>query len=313
MLAEYLLDTNFAKSEQGGEDYRVNLQHNLSDAISLLPKLATGLDVNTRFTDVRGMEFTAEVSVFDLLGIDLVHGWLVDPQDTLTYAAVGDKTYNELVYDAITSLGKCSEDTGNVGHVPNTSHGRGKGIVGSASASAGGGVDDDDSEEEGGGGGQSLQEGEDATPRHIGADDLSAALEKTLMVSVPEDARTRTLPEPLSTTSQDSVTRAISSMLTDTVKDAFKTPRRVSKESSFDQEPDSIGKLYSSLSEEEISADECLRNALLVKEFLESHPSQLTVYGISCLMEHMADGQLAVLFRNNHFNVLLRKGEDSIF
>jgi len=37
------------------------------------------------------------VAVFDLLGIALVHGWLVDPQDATTAAVFGNKSYNELV------------------------------------------------------------------------------------------------------------------------------------------------------------------------------------------------------------------------
>jgi hypothetical protein len=37
------------------------------------------------------------VAVFELLGIPLVHGWLVDPQDTRTAAVFGNKSYNELV------------------------------------------------------------------------------------------------------------------------------------------------------------------------------------------------------------------------
>lgn len=40
---------------------------------------------------------TPEVAVFDLLGIPLVHGWLVDPQDSKTTAVFGNKSYNELV------------------------------------------------------------------------------------------------------------------------------------------------------------------------------------------------------------------------
>lgn len=46
----------------------------------VLPKLATGLDVNVRFTGVADFEYTPECIVFDLLGIPLYHGWLVDPQ-----------------------------------------------------------------------------------------------------------------------------------------------------------------------------------------------------------------------------------------
>jgi hypothetical protein len=37
------------------------------------------------------------VAVFELLGIPLVHGWLVDPKDARTAAVFGNKSYNELV------------------------------------------------------------------------------------------------------------------------------------------------------------------------------------------------------------------------
>ena len=48
--------------------------------MTVLPKLDTGLDVNVRFTGVSDFEYTPECSVFDLLGVPLYHGWLVDPQ-----------------------------------------------------------------------------------------------------------------------------------------------------------------------------------------------------------------------------------------
>ena len=44
---------------------------------------ATGVDINVQFTDIDKFEFTDEVAIFDLLGIPLVHGWLVDPQARL--------------------------------------------------------------------------------------------------------------------------------------------------------------------------------------------------------------------------------------
>lgn len=53
---------------------------NMSDAMAVLPKLSTGLDVNVRFTGVTDFEYTPECIVFDLLDIPLYHGWLVDPQ-----------------------------------------------------------------------------------------------------------------------------------------------------------------------------------------------------------------------------------------
>lgn len=54
----------------------------MSDAMAILHKLQTGLDVNVKFTGVRVFEYTPECIVFDLLDIPLYHGWLVDPQVT---------------------------------------------------------------------------------------------------------------------------------------------------------------------------------------------------------------------------------------
>ncbi len=63
MVAGLLLDCN----SQGGQrqqalsaEQEASLQHNLSDAIALLPKLTTGIDVNLRFHDTAGFEYTEE-------------------------------------------------------------------------------------------------------------------------------------------------------------------------------------------------------------------------------------------------------------
>lgn len=64
MVAERLLDSNTASLEgsSGGlsEEQRASLAHNLSDVIGLLPKLCTGIDVNLRFHDIAGFEYTQE-------------------------------------------------------------------------------------------------------------------------------------------------------------------------------------------------------------------------------------------------------------
>uniref|UniRef100_A0A3Q3XID9 Ubiquitin carboxyl-terminal hydrolase n=1 Tax=Mola mola TaxID=94237 RepID=A0A3Q3XID9_MOLML len=70
---------------------------NMSDAMAVLPKLSTGLDVNVRFTGVSDFEYTPECIVFDLLDIPLYHGWLVDPQVQSMVASVGKLSYNQLV------------------------------------------------------------------------------------------------------------------------------------------------------------------------------------------------------------------------
>lgn len=56
LVAGYLLDANSLEGKDVSEEHKLNLQHNLSDAIALLPKLTTGIDVNLRFHDIRGFE-----------------------------------------------------------------------------------------------------------------------------------------------------------------------------------------------------------------------------------------------------------------
>lgn len=46
---------------------------------------------------------------------------------------------------------------------------------------------------------------------------------------------------------------------------------------------------------------------LLAEEFLETAASQLTMCGLCELSEHLQENQLAVLFRNNHFNTIYKK------
>lgn len=41
-------------------------------------ELAT--DINVYFNSIYGFEPTAELALFDLFHVDLVHGWVVDPE-----------------------------------------------------------------------------------------------------------------------------------------------------------------------------------------------------------------------------------------
>lgn len=89
---------------------QLNYEQNMMDAMAILPKLQTGLDVNVRFTSVTDFEFTPELIVFDLLRIPLFHGWLVDPSlEPETAKVIGSCSYNQLV-DKIISH-KSSERT----------------------------------------------------------------------------------------------------------------------------------------------------------------------------------------------------------
>ncbi|XP_053472642.1 ubiquitin carboxyl-terminal hydrolase MINDY-2 [Ictalurus furcatus] len=93
-LGDYILD---AKPKEISEAQRLNYEQNMSDAMAVLHKLQTGLDVNVKFTGVRVFEYTPECIVFDLLDIPLYHGWLVEPQMSDIVKAVGNCSYNQLV------------------------------------------------------------------------------------------------------------------------------------------------------------------------------------------------------------------------
>ena len=57
-------------------------EYHLNEVLSLLPNLQHGMDVNPKFTlGPTGVEYTNSLAAFDYLGVELVHGWLLDPQD----------------------------------------------------------------------------------------------------------------------------------------------------------------------------------------------------------------------------------------
>ncbi|QDZ25335.1 DUF544 domain-containing protein [Chloropicon primus] len=115
IVAEHMLDANKETKQGGlnaagpGADFPSSprtvsemhlrtetIRQNISDAISILPKLLTGVDVNPRFFGCRAFEFTDEVAIFDLLDISLFHGWLYAPESEHA-KFVGEMSYNQLV------------------------------------------------------------------------------------------------------------------------------------------------------------------------------------------------------------------------
>ena len=57
---------------------------------------------------------------------------------------------------------------------------------------------------------------------------------------------------------------------------------------------------------------ELVTHSLIASQFLEDNGSQLTYHGLCELNSTLKDGELAVLFRNNHFSVMLKRRNVSI-
>ncbi|XP_022958349.1 ubiquitin carboxyl-terminal hydrolase MINDY-1-like isoform X1 [Cucurbita moschata] len=100
LVAERLIDSN-SNVDNKDAGFVENQQQNIADAIDLLPRLATGIDVNIRFRRIDDFEFTPECAIFDLLDIPLYHGWIVDPQDHDTASAIGSKSYNAIMEELV--------------------------------------------------------------------------------------------------------------------------------------------------------------------------------------------------------------------
>lgn len=105
MVANHLIETN-PIDENDTSDRSANLRQLINDAVPLLPQLLTGVDVNVQFNSITGFEYTSEVSLFDLVDINLVHGWLYDPQDAELASVMGDMSYNQLVVKMAEALGE---------------------------------------------------------------------------------------------------------------------------------------------------------------------------------------------------------------
>ncbi|XP_039045999.1 ubiquitin carboxyl-terminal hydrolase MINDY-1-like [Hibiscus syriacus] len=100
LVAERLIDSN-SNVDNKDVGYVENQLRNIADAIDLLPRLATGIDVNIKFRRTDDFEFTSECAIFDLLDIPLYHGWIVDPQDHETACAIGSKSYNAIMEELV--------------------------------------------------------------------------------------------------------------------------------------------------------------------------------------------------------------------
>ncbi|EGC31984.1 hypothetical protein DICPUDRAFT_57374 [Dictyostelium purpureum] len=73
-------------------DYEIKI----NDSINALPTMISGLNLDIKFTGIRDFDSSCDMSIFKVLSIDLVHGWLVDPQDIELVSIIGDLTYNKL-------------------------------------------------------------------------------------------------------------------------------------------------------------------------------------------------------------------------
>eukprot|EP00743_Colponemidia_sp_Colp-15_P005197 GILK01005592.1.p1 GENE.GILK01005592.1~~GILK01005592.1.p1 ORF type:complete len:564 (-),score=122.28 GILK01005592.1:478-2130(-) len=278
MIANYMLEVN---PPLANEELRADQQQTLNDAIAILPKLQIGLDVNVKFRSSTDFEYTPECSVFDMLGIRLLHGWVIDPQDKAINEAINHLSYNQLVekviscQDAVenkikaesaiksptntTRVSEVSEVTDSTDHEPADN--------GSTTAQQTSSTENDDTQ-------------------------LTSQLASQLIVT--SDTTTSTVDADaalLNVTSQTEATETTERTETEKPNGSDSTaPENVKKDISTDGG----------------SCQVDLTQGRYIENFLTETASQLTYFGLLELHREVNERELCVFFRNNHFSTVFK-------
>jgi hypothetical protein len=381
MIVDLLLERN--KQLEHHAEFAADFQQNMADAFEVLQKLTTGIDVNVKFHSVFAFEPTKEVSVFDLLGIPLVHGWLVDPQDATTATVFRNKSYNELVEMLLLAL-----DSQDLDRLPSnlsirsssmnqsTSHSQeshslsasgalynphlGSSPAAFAAASSSHLLQDQAAVAVAGGSAPAEQQQQQpsrpvtdlaipsvrtaSTSVQDGPVSADAAIELVLedmLAFLCSEERPGTIELGDSPTRTASLNRKLayhspgpsrlhsrtSSSADSSAVGAYGVPAVAAAAAvGGSQAADACPQLTGAASPtapaagagatEEAAADDSKADrsahGIVVRDFLETHATQLTPYGIEQLVESLKEHQVAVFFRNNHFNTLF-KYENQVF
>ena len=286
-------------------------QQQLNSVLNTLPRLANGLDLNVHFTGVTDFEFTEEISVFDALDIPLLHGWVLDPQDTVTSAVIQrNSSYNHLMYKLVeyrTLLESFSFIK--VPSVQSVKEADTNLVLDHGSESQNlptnekcDKQDDDNWEELSKDNGKISQKDYEEHPEKK---QIDLSLSPYIFVTSEGDQRD-TAVEP----SHEKISETLSVKFEDMPKSAIDCKdhcdARSDQGTNEDQSSDS--KTSAKGSKSDISKEnlELLREGEIIETFLTSTASQLTFIGLMALHQNIRERQFAIFFRNNHFSTLFR-------
>lgn len=294
--AEVLL-ANAADYQSGdaSDGDKSHVQHLVEEAMDLLPRLTEGLDVNVKFDSCESFELSKEIGIFDLVDVRLLHAWL--PPDETTGHALSGLSYNQIAEKIVIATGtpvrpmrpspspsqesKSEWRRSISGHrslASGSSVEAGSNAVvtaDSVDAHADGAVDDAID------GGPVASAGRDRS--HTESSHASP-IKRLLSVSSPVHAA-----DASSSEHGDGPSIAVlgaSAAEAAGASNAAGTGMSASSPVKAD------------------SGEVDVRSALIMRQFLEETASQLTHTGLARLACTLRDFELAVFFRNNHFNTI---------
>jgi len=262
-------DTTDVKNVNAIED--TTTAHHIHELLTLFPNLQYGMDVNPKFTlGPTGAEYTSGLGAFDIMGVELLHGWLVDIQQESEIAnVIGNKTYNELVELVIEGNEAMAKTELLRKEIEKVEHDIDMNVLKA----------NQKQEEEG------KKEEEDVAEIQEQQQQQQQQQESTQEEEQQEEQQ------------HD---------LTKTLEEITRNDEEIANQENLkQQEQDKIlRKLQQELNEQILLAE----HGSIIKHFLDTTSHQLTFSGLLELHSYAQEGKLYVFFRNNHFATLTKHG-----
>ena len=288
-LATRILDSNV--SEKTGEAYKgfrmgenarermyENNEKNIETALSVLPSLVNGLDVNVQFIDSEAFEYTANLCVFDALDVSLYHGWVVDARfDVATGHVISRLSYNQLV-ERLIALRELEREQEMIEEEK-------KKIEEELNLDAKENV---------------LRTEDSPTTEELNKqlDELAEKMEGGSNVATPRSTGARQS----DSSNQNSFSEN---------KDKSGDNRNSNSEKSLagiseteEEAEDERVRLQKQISS---NFDKVVMERTAIEEFLEATSTQCTEEGLKSVFSNMRNNELGVFFRNNHFSVIFKR------
>ena len=288
-LATRILDSNV--SEKTGEAYKgfrmgenarermyENNEKNIETALSVLPSLVNGLDVNVQFIDSEAFEYTANLCVFDALDVSLYHGWVVDAKfDVATGHVISRLSYNQLV-ERLIALRELEREQEMIEEEK-------KKIEEELNLDAKENV---------------LRTEDSPTTEELNKqlDELAEKMEGGSNVTTPRSTGARQS----SSSNQNSFSENKGKSGDNRNSNSEKSLAGISEtEEEAEDERVRLQKQISS------NFDKVVMERTAIEEFLEATSTQCTEEGLKSVFSNMRNNELGVFFRNNHFSVIFKR------
>lgn len=273
VLAERALEMSKGDGDDDTHSFHLN------ELLTIFPTLQDGLDVNPKFTaGVTGVEYTKNLTAFEMLHIELVHGWLLDPQDVDMVNRIGGRTYNELIEvliqgkEATTQLEAFPEEIGDLAKEVKAL---------------------EEQEQD------ALHQSFELVAAPAPSDPPAIVEEDASPKASTEEVNVSTEPEALVATEEAVETNRRGGTVAE-VDVSVETPSspRTTQEG---QDLTTLKKALAEKLELQQKLSQQATTGSLIDNFLQSTSHQLTHYGLMELYNHMKEDALSVFFRNNHF------------